>query len=125
MAGHLYLKDKVAAPVRDSGVVAHTVTAETVEDGLGAALVPSPPTALAGSPPALLALRHELERRLHSTGGRPSLEGTSRRQKIPLSEEDWRLLEQLAQHDALRGLHTTPGQIASALLHQALHALHA
>lgn len=76
-----------------------------------------------GSPFALFALRQELSKRLRSTGGRRSLEGVSRRQKIPLSEEDWKRLQKLAEVSQSEGVHPTPAQVASVLLLQALNEL--
>lgn len=75
---------------------------------------------LSGGPLSLFALRQELTRRLHSTGGRPALEGTKRRQKIPLTDEAWMMLEGLAERLSQAGRRTTPGQVASVIL---LHAL--
>ena len=49
-----------------------------------------------GGPLALFALRQDLAERLRSTGGRRGLAGTTRRQKIPLGELDWSVLEYLA-----------------------------
>jgi hypothetical protein len=70
----------------------------------------------------LFALRQELCERLQSTGGRRSLEGATRRQKIPLSEADWQRLQQLAELSQTNGMRPTAGQVAGTLLHQALEA---
>lgn len=67
---------------------------------------------------SLASIHRELSQRLRSTGGRPSLEGATRRQKIPISDADWKELERLAEH-----LGATPGQVASVLLHQLLEEL--
>lgn len=64
---------------------------------------------------SMAGLHRELADRLRSTGGRPALEGTTRRQKFPLTDADWKELERLAEH-----LGATPGQIASVLLHRVL-----
>ncbi|MCO5169668.1 MAG: hypothetical protein M9894_25295 [Planctomycetes bacterium] len=65
--------------------------------------------------PSMDGLHRELAERLRSTGGRPALEGATRRQKIPLTDADWNELERLSER-----LDATPGQIASVLLHQVL-----
>jgi hypothetical protein len=64
---------------------------------------------------AVADLYRELAERLRSTGGRPALEGATRRQKIPLTDADWNELERLSER-----LSATPGQVASVLLHQVL-----
>lgn len=64
---------------------------------------------------SMAGLYRELAERLRSTGGRPALEGATRRQKIPLTDADWNELERLSER-----LSATPGQIASVLLHQVL-----
>ena len=68
------------------------------------------------SPPALFAVREELFNRLQSSGGRPALEGTDRRAKIPLSDEEWRQLEELASSLGSAGFTPSAGQVASVLL---------
>ena len=70
-------------------------------------------------PISLLELRQFLRERLVSGGGRPKLAGASdKRNKIPLLDDDWEKLEGLAEYySETAGLKTTPGQIASAILH--------
>lgn len=68
--------------------------------------------------PSVSGLYRELSERLRSTGGRPGLEGATRRQKIPLTDADWSELERLS-----RELDVAPGQVASVLLHQVLSSL--
>ena len=123
MTKHIKLTGKTAPTIRDISVVAPKVKLERVTEAMGAEMVAEGTQNLRGAPPSLVALRQELARRLRSTGGRPSLEGTSRRQKIPLSDEDWSLLEELAQKTSTEALSATPGQIASVLLHQALNSI--
>ena len=76
-----------------------------------------------GGPLALFALRQELARRLTSTGGRRSLTGATRRQKIPLDNDDWSRLQDLAQRIADEEVRPTAGQVAGVLLHQALESI--
>ena len=89
---------------------------------LGGAFVGRLPRGQA-SPVALLAVRAELARFLRSTGGRPSLEGTTRRQKIPLADADWADLQDLAAQLGTTAPRATAGQVASVILHRGLRDL--
>ena len=83
--------------------------------------IPVPPTL---SPVTFYAVRMELFKRLQSTGGRPALEGNNVRPKIPLSDAEWRQLEELAAKIASStGLSPSPGQVGSALLSLALRSV--
>ena len=93
----------------DPSLVAKTIGADEIGDLRDA-----------GSLPSLAALRQELARRLLSTGGRPALKDTDRRQKIPLSDDDWMRLCDLARRLADLETRPAPAQVASALLHLAL-----
>lgn len=73
---------------------------------------------------SLYAVRAELYRRLQSQGGRPGLEGNNVRPKIPLSDQEWRKLEELASQIASStGLSPSPGQVGSVLLSLALRSV--
>lgn len=109
----LILVTSKTAPKIESEVIKKGLKAEKVEQT----------SSLKGSPPALIALHQELYERLRSTGGRQGLEGVSRRQKIPLSEEDWKVLQQLAKQSQNEQVRPSPSQVASVLLHQALKEL--
>lgn len=75
-------------------------------------------------PVTLYAVRQELFARLQSTGGRPGLEGNNLRPKIPLSDQDWRKLEELAASIAAStNLSPSPGQVGSVLLSLALRSV--
>lgn len=73
-----------------------------------------------GSPVSRIAMRQELARLLRSTGGRPGLEGSLRRQKIPLSDDEWVQLEYLSEVLGDSGIKATAGQVARVLLRLAL-----
>lgn len=91
---------------------------EELAEALGAERVDSA-TAVRGSTPAMLVAREELLRRLHSTGGRPGLKGTTLRRQVSFTQEDWEALERIAEKLAeTDGVKTTPGQVASALVHR-------
>lgn len=76
------------------------------------------------SPVTRYAVRLEMFRRLQSHGGRPGLEGNNLRAKIPLSDQDWHQLEELARQIASEtGLSPSPGQVGSVLLSLALRSV--
>jgi hypothetical protein len=78
-----------------------------------------------GSPLAVDTLRRGLLAALKSTGGRPALEGASRRQKIPMSDADWHTLEQIAESMKMQGSTVSAGQVAAQLLSGAISACRA
>jgi hypothetical protein len=100
-----------------------TIAKAKVGKSIGAKRVEAVKDEVAGSPPSLFGVRQELYQRLRSTGGRRSLEGAVRRQKIPLLEGDWERLEKVATLSASEGIQPTPAQVASILLHKALNEL--
>jgi len=101
-------------PLVDPSLVAETLQADEIGN------IPD-----TGSLPSFAALRYELSQRLLSTGGRPALKDTDRRQKIPLGDADWTHLCELAQRLAEVDARPAPAQVASALLHLALANLDA
>jgi hypothetical protein len=100
-------------PRIDPAQVREALGAEESTTGLAEALAPV----------TLFALREELVRRLQSGGGRPALTGTTRRAKIPLSDDQWEKLEELAATIASPGFAPSGGQVASVLLNLSLQAL--
>lgn len=119
MADDIERRDSALPRIEPQDAPVARIDPELVAERLGAERAAAG-TGRPGSPPALLALRQELARRLVSTGGRPRLTGTQRRQKIPLADEDWQALEKLAEGLADDDIRPSPGQVASVLLHQAL-----
>jgi hypothetical protein len=111
------------ATIRSTSDEEPRVEAELLETLLAAEHVPEWTGGLRGSPPSLLGVRQEVVRRLQSSGGRPALDDTTRRQKIPLSERDWERLTALAERASTGDIKPTPSQIASVLIRQALDAL--
>jgi hypothetical protein len=75
------------------------------------------------APLTLFAVREELINRLQSRGGRPALAGTTRRAKIPLTDQEWLQLEELAAAVASSGFSPSAGQVASVLLSSALRCV--
>ena len=78
---------------------------------------------LGGGPLSLHQVRQELFRRLHSTGGRPSLLGTSGRKKVPLNDEQGSELAEIASEVASPGFSPSAGQIASISLTLSLRSV--
>jgi hypothetical protein len=109
----------VALKIKDTGKAADRLNPDEVAKALGAqptgirvALPPSNPTGQ--------AVRREIYQRLRSNGGRPALEGSEKRQKIPLSTEDWDRLCAAAEKLSDDQVKPTPGQVAAILLRQGL-----
>ncbi len=90
------------------------ITPEEVEKGLGAERVAVLPPG--GSPISAYAVRLELFQRLRSTGGRPSLDGTDIKPKIPMRRSRWKKLERLAELVKRDNFRPTPAQLASIIL---------
>ncbi len=113
---------KKANRVANIGPRAKRVEPQEVAECLGADAtdVTAPPRS---NPIAMQALRRELADRLVSTGGRCGLEDATRRQKIPLADDDWQHLQRIADVVGDSGVRATPGQVASVLIRQHLHVL--
>src|SRR5579884_74435 len=109
-------------PIRDTSRPLRQIDPGQVQQALGAEEVPAALTE-ALAPLTLFALREELVNRLQSSGGRPGLEGMTRRTKIPLSDKDWEKLEELAAAIASPGFAPSAGQVASVLLSLSLHSV--
>src|SRR5712691_866434 len=121
MASKLKVTSRPAGAIRHSGPALRTVGPDAVAKALGAEAVPRED--IHGAPISLHALRRQLESRVRSTGGRPSLEGATKIQKIPLKPEDWSRLEELAAQLSQQGVSATAGQVASVMVHSQLKRL--
>jgi hypothetical protein len=108
--------------IRDTGKHLPRIDAAAVAKALG-----GEPTGekidVSLGPISLFAVRQEVFRRLQSTGGRPALEGATRRTKIPLSDCEWAKLEELAAAVASPSFAPTAGQVASILLTLSLRSI--
>src|SRR5579864_1398945 len=114
--------DTTLPPIRDTGSPLRRIDPAQVQQALGAEEAPAGlEEALA--PLTLFALREELVNRLQSSGGRPALAGTTRRAKIPLGDDEWEKLEELAAAIASPGFAPSAGQVASVLLSLSLHSV--
>ena len=98
------------------------IAPDLLAEALGAEPFPARIEARPG-PFTLYAIRQEIVRRRQSSGGRPGIEGTSFRAKIPLGEPDWRQLEILAAELSGEGFTPSPGQVGSILLSLALRSV--
>jgi hypothetical protein len=74
-------------------------------------------------PVNLFAVRQELFHRLQSNGGRPGLPDADKVAKVPVSEVQWKRLEELAAAIAAPGFSPSAGQVANVLLTWALDKL--
>lgn len=119
MTKRIRVTEPALSSIRDTGSTLPRVEAAQVQAALGAETFAGKLDELL-APLTLYAVREELVRRLQSSGGRPALEGTSRRAKIPLSEQQWLQLEELAAAVSSPGFAPSAGQVASVLLTAAL-----
>jgi hypothetical protein len=101
-----------AAPKLDPAEVAKALGAKPAGVAVGAQ-----------GPLTLMALRQELFRRLQSTGGRPGLPDADKVAKVPVSEAQWKRLEELAAAIAEPGFSPSAGQVTNVLVAWALAQL--
>jgi len=71
------------------------------------------------APIFLFELRQFIMEKLISSGGRPKLDGASKkRNKIPFLEDDWDKLKSIADYYKKKdGINISPGQLVSAIVH--------
>ena len=62
----------------------------------------------------------ELGRRLRSIGGRPGIDGVKEAMRIPVRSDDVRKLNEITSELERKGVHATPGQVGSMLIHEAV-----
>jgi hypothetical protein len=122
MTKRIRTTEPTVARIRATEAPLPRIDPQTVAAALGAEPVPEHIEGQPG-PFTLYALRQELLRRRHSTGGRPGIEGTDLRAKIPLADRDWQCLESLAAALTEEGFAPSPGQVGSVLLSIALRSL--
>jgi len=117
-------KTQAYAAIRDSSKTLPRIDASAVQAALGAESSDLAVRGIGVGPLSLSQVREEVFQRLHSTGGRPALTGTSRRTKVPLSDRQREELESIATEIASPGFSPSPGQIASVLISLSLRSLH-
>ena len=75
-------------------------------------------------PISLAEIGTQLLKRLQSSGGRPALADTTYNCRVPMTDEDVKLLEHArTQMQQTTGSNPSLGQTASILLHQYLHSM--
>lgn len=74
----------------------------------------------AGGPHGVKAMLHEINARLVSRGGRPSISEHSIRRLIPLAPEQWAELRELSIALSEKGRSISPGQFAALLIQRGL-----
>lgn len=122
MARKIVHTGTVSSRIQDRSPVQPRVDPAAVATALGAEQVGTR-RERAASTVSLSHVRADLVRRLHSSGGRPALEGCTRRVKIPIAEQEWQKLEALAAALAENGFTPSAGQVANVLLTLSLRAL--
>jgi len=106
--------------IKDVGPTKRRIDPKIVAAALGAEATRAEIDPAQG-PISLFSLRQFMVSRLRSTGGRPRLEGTqTKRNKIPVFNDDWKKIEEFAGHYRKDGVNVSSGQIASALIHIAI-----
>jgi hypothetical protein len=115
MAKKIVATESPARHIRDVGSAAQRIDPATVADALGAEDMGTT-LRQEGSPVSSFQVRAELLDRLRSRGGRPALEGATRRVKVPLTEAQWQELEDLAASFTDLGFLPSAGQVAGVLL---------
>lgn len=76
------------------------------------------------NPISFFALRERLRSELVSSGGRPGRKDPVQRRKVPVTDEEWLRLKEIAGVMRRTGVSAAPGQIAGILLRQRLEQLH-
>jgi hypothetical protein len=121
MAKRIVPTDSGRKRIRDLGPAAGRIDPAVVAEALGGEETGITLGRERG-PVSSFQIRSELLDRLQSSGGRPALKGASRRVKIPITESQWRELEDLAASFTDLGFVPSAGQVASVLLSLSLPA---
>lgn len=96
---------------------------EEIATALGANRVVSLERLPSQGPLDLLELRAEVQRRLRSTGGRPTDPDWNVRRLVPFRKEGWQELERLARACEEKGQSVSPSQLAALLIERGLESL--
>jgi len=116
MARRITTTDRPLSRIRDIGSTLPRSDPATVAEALGAEDAGVSLETKRG-PISLFLLRAELASRLQTTGGRPALEGTTRRIKVPVMDSPWQEVEELAASLSSEiGFAPSAGQVASVLI---------
>ena len=105
--------------ISDNSPTYERIGAEEISRALGADADNKVP-AHGGSPFAFWALRSRLLSDVVSTGGRPGRKEAVTRKKVPMTEAEWKLLDEITRILNMRGVKATAGQVAGILLNQSI-----
>lgn len=97
--------------------------AHRVAEALGASKTVSLPFLPSQGPLDLLHLRAEVQRRLRSSGGRPTDPRWDIVRTVRFRTQTWKFLEELARAISREGRGVSPAQVAAILLEQALSVI--
>ena len=120
MARRIKTKGQKQPRIRSTSRGAEKVDAQALSDELSARCTNESTDKSRSGAPASIALRQDVAARLSRSEEAPTSKTTLRNRTIPLSDEDWRKLECLAQDKETAA---TPGQVGGGLLHQALKSI--
>jgi len=105
--------------ISDNSPTYERIGTEEISRALGADAGNKVP-AHGGSPFAFWALRSRLLSDVVSTGGRPGRKEAVTRKKVPMTEAEWKLLDEITRILNMRGVKATAGQVAGILLNQSI-----
>jgi hypothetical protein len=108
---------------RDEHRIAKNSGVDRVAKALGAERVVALERLPSQGPLDLLELRAEVERRLRSTGGRPTDPDWDIRRLVPFRKEGWNELARLARSCERSGQRVSPSQLAALLIERGLESL--
>ena len=101
----------------------HPATTDDIARALGAGRVVPLKRLPSQGPLDLLELKTEVQRRLRSTGGRPTDPDWDIRRLVPFHRDDWRGLERLAKLCERGGQRVSPSQLAALLIERGLDSV--
>ncbi len=93
---------------------------DPIAEALGASRVVELDQRSSGGPLDLLGLRHEVSRRIRSTGGRPTDPAWTLARQVPFKEESWERLRDLAEEIGAGGRRVGAAQLAALLVESGL-----
>ena len=113
-------KKTIFKRLEDQSSTYERVEPHDIEELLGAKSETRVAGRRAGSPFSLWALRSRLLSEVISTGGRPGRKEAVIRKKIPMTQAEWALLDEVTGVLNEQGGKATPGHVAGILLHQSM-----
>jgi hypothetical protein len=105
--------------ISDTSPTYERIGAEEIALALGA-IADGTAQSRGGSPFSFWALRSKLLSDVVSTGGRPGRKEAVARKKIPMTDAEWDLLDEITRILNMRGVKASAGQVAGILLNQSM-----